>query len=115
VPELSVPGVLKCQTALLAVGGQLVAEPQEPASLMKNCTFGTPGRRARGGAGKREREERRPTGPIPVKVTGRVYNVDGVDEVEDESIEEFDDFATSLPKDDEATSSPNDDEADEEE
>ena len=77
--------------------------------------FGTPGRRARGGAGKREREERRPTGPIPVKVTGRVYNVDGVDEVEDESIEEFDDFATSLPKDDEATSSPNDDEADEEE
>ena len=64
--------------------------------------FGPPARRARGGAaGKREREERRPTGPIPVKVTGRVYNVDGVDEVEDESIEEFDDFATSLPKDDE--------------
>jgi cold-inducible RNA-binding protein len=62
--------------------------------------FGPPARRARGGT-KREREERRPTGPIPVKVTGRVYDVDGIDDVEDEPIEEFDDFATSLPKDDE--------------
>jgi len=59
--------------------------------------FGTPSRRARGGAGgKREREERRPSGPIPVKFTGRVYDVDGVDEA-DEPLTDFDDFATSLP------------------
>jgi len=82
--------------------------------------FGPPARRGRGGS-KREREERRPTGPIPVKVTGRVYDVDGIDDVEDEPIEEFDDFATSLPKEGEeieepedlATSLSNDDEEDE--
>jgi len=74
--------------------------------------FDGPSRRARGGVGsKREREERRPTGPIPVKVTGRVYDVDAVDPVEEEPVEEFDNFATSLPKDDEATSVPKDDEA----
>ena len=59
--------------------------------------FDAPSRRARGGAGgKREREERRPSGPIPVKFTGRVYDVDGIDEVE-EPLGDFDDFATSLP------------------
>jgi len=81
--------------------------------------FGPPARRTRGGT-KREREERRPTGPIPVKVTGRVYDVNGVDEVEEEPIEEFDDFATSLPKegepieesDDLVTNLPDDDEDD---
>ena len=62
--------------------------------------FGPPARRRPGAAGgKREREERRPTGPIPVKVTGRVYDVDGIDDAEEEPIEAFDDFATSLPKD----------------
>lgn len=61
--------------------------------------FDAPSRRARGGAGaKREREERRPSGPIPVKFTGRVYDVDGVDEAEEPpTLTDFDDFATSLP------------------
>ena len=62
--------------------------------------FGAPARRTRGGPARREREERRPSGPIPVKFTGRVYDVDEGDEVEDEPIE-FDNFATSLPNDDE--------------
>jgi cold-inducible RNA-binding protein len=59
--------------------------------------FGPASRRARGGA-KREREERRPSGPIPVKFTGRVYDVDAVEDTE-EPIEDFDNFATSLPDD----------------
>jgi len=61
--------------------------------------FGGPSRRTRGGGGsKRDRDERRPSGPIPVKVTGRVYDVDAVDET-DEPLEDFDNFATSLPDD----------------
>jgi hypothetical protein len=36
-----------------------------------------------------------------VKLTGRVYDVADPDESDDEPLEDFDNFATSLPKDDE--------------
>lgn len=73
-----------------------------PAEQAPGRGFGAPTRRARGGsAGRRDRDERKPAGPIPVKLTGRVYDVADPDESDDEPLEDFDNFATSLPKDDE--------------
>ena len=62
--------------------------------------FGPPARRQRsGGAPRRDREESKPRGPIPVRYTGRVFDVDDTDDAGDtvEDLGDFDNFATSRP------------------
>ena len=60
--------------------------------------FGPPARRTRaGGAQRKDREENKPRGPIPVRYTGRVFDVDDVDDQPSEDLGDFDNFATSRP------------------
>lgn len=62
--------------------------------------FGPPARRTRAaGAARKEREENKPRGPIPVRYTGRVFDVDDVGEDAGEDAGDFDNFATSRPED----------------
>lgn len=64
--------------------------------------FGPPARRARpGGSARKDREENKPRGPIPVRYTGRVFDVDDAGDTGDtvEDLGDFDNFATSRPND----------------
>lgn len=70
-----------------------------PGAVPAGRNFGPPARRQRaGGAARKDREENKPRGPIPVRYTGRVFDVgDGEDTGED--LGDFDNFATSRPQD----------------
>jgi len=61
--------------------------------------IGPPARRTRvGGSPRKDREENKPRGPIPVRYTGRVFDVDDAGDAGDtvtEAPEDFDNFATS--------------------
>ena len=52
------------------------------------------------------RDAERPRGPIPLKSTGRSYNLDD-DTSPDVDLADMDDFATSKPNETEDTSKPN--------
>lgn len=71
-------------------------EPSVPGPGSRDRTFGPPARK-RSGPARRDRDESRPRGPIPVRYTGRVFDVEAVDDEEDVSLADFDDFATSRP------------------
>lgn len=64
-----------------------------PGPASRDRTFGPPARK-RSGPARRDRDESRPRGPIPVRYTGRVYDVEAIDDEGDEPLD-FDNFATS--------------------
>jgi RNA recognition motif-containing protein len=66
-----------------------------PQPAPRERSFGPPARK-RSGPARRDRDEGRPRGPIPVRYTGRVYDVEAIDDEGDEPID-FDNFATSRP------------------
>ena len=83
-------------------GGPRPFDPNAPAPPRAR-NFGPDAKPQRGpGSKAKKKENERPRGPIPMKVTGRSFTLDDADAVE-EPIPEMDDFATSRPKDEEET------------
>jgi RNA recognition motif-containing protein len=79
-------------------GGPRPFDPAPPpASRSRN--FGPDAKPQRGNAKSKKKENERPRGPIPLKVTGRSFNLE--DDSPDEALPDMDDFATSKPKEDE--------------
>lgn len=67
-----------------------------PGAPARNRNFGPDAKPQRGNAAKgKKRENERPRGPIPLKNTGRSFNLD--DEGPDEVLPDIDDVATSQP------------------
>jgi len=65
----------------------------------RSRNFGPDAKPQRGPNAKaKKRENERPRGPIPMKTTGRSFNLD--DDSPDEALPDIDDFATSKPSDD---------------
>jgi RNA recognition motif-containing protein len=76
-------------------GGPRPFEPAAPAP-QRNRNFGPDAKPQRGGSAKaKKRESERPRGPIPLKSTGRSFNLD--DDGPDEALPDIDDIATSRP------------------
>jgi cold-inducible RNA-binding protein len=74
------------------------SDPMAP-SPARSRNFGPDAKPQRGPNAKaKKRENERPRGPIPTKITGRSFNLD--DDSPDESLPDIDDFATSKPADD---------------
>lgn len=74
-------------------------EPSAPAPS-RSRNFGPDAKPQRGGNAKaKKKENERPRGPIPLKATGRAFNLE--DDSPDEALPDIDDFATSKPKEDE--------------
>ena len=72
--------------------------PAAPASRARN--FGPDAKPSRGGAAKSKKKDAdKPRGPIPLKNTGRSFNLDD-DSPDDASLADIDDFATSKKEDD---------------
>ncbi len=83
-------------------GGPGARSGDGPGGAASGRGFGPPARRTRAGAaGRKDREENKPRGPIPVRYTGRVFNVDDAGDTADtvEDLGDFDNFATSRPED----------------
>jgi RNA recognition motif-containing protein len=71
-------------------------DPTGAPAAPRNRNFGPDAKPQRGGAAKgKKRENERPRGPIPLKNTGRSFNLD--DEGPDEVLPDIDDIATSKP------------------
>ena len=70
--------------------------PPGPGGRDRSANFGPPAppRRLRGKKG--QQQEHKPRGPIKEKTGGRIYDVD---DLEDDSVVEFDDVASSQPAD----------------
>ncbi len=68
-----------------------------PGAPARNRNFGPDAKPQRGNKSKKK-DEQRPRGPIPVKTDSRSYSLD--DDSPDETLPDFDDFATSKPHDD---------------
>ena len=78
-------------------GGPRPADPMAP-SPGRQRNFGPDAKPQRGPNAKaKKRENERPRGPIPLKNTGRSFNLD--DDSPDEALPDIDDFATSKPVD----------------
>jgi len=74
------------------------ASPQPP----RNRNFGPDAKPQRGTNAKaKKKEAERPRGPIPMKVTGRSFTLDDVDDLGGADEVEIDDIATSKPASDE--------------
>ena len=71
------------------------AAPAPPPSRSKN--FGPDAKPSRGNQKAKKKDENRPRGPIPVKTDRRSYSLE--DDSPDEVLTDFDDFATSKPRD----------------
>jgi RNA recognition motif-containing protein len=69
------------------------AVPGEP----RRREFGPDAPRRGKGKTTKGRREDKPTGPIPIRTHGRIYDVDAVEDETTEEIVEFDDFAKSDP------------------
>lgn len=79
-------------------GGPRPFDPNAPAPP-RSRNFGPDAKPQRGGNAKaKKKENERPRGPIPMKVTGRSFNLE--DDSPDEAVPDMDDFATSQPKTD---------------
>lgn len=66
----------------------------------RSRNFGPDAKPQRGGNAKaKKKENERPRGPIPLKATGRAFNLE--DDSPEEVMPDVDDFATSKPKEDE--------------
>jgi RNA recognition motif-containing protein len=75
-------------------------DPAAPAPP-RNRNFGPDAKPQRGkNAAAKKKEAERPRGPIPMKVTGRSFTLDDVDDVGEE-VPDIDDVATSKPHEDE--------------
>ena len=82
-------------------GGPRPGGPPEggsPAAAQRARNFGPDAKPQRGNAKAKKRNDERPRGPIPLKSTGRSFNLD--DDSPDEALPDIDDFATSQPHDD---------------
>jgi cold-inducible RNA-binding protein len=76
-------------------------DPAAPAPP-RNRNFGPDAKPQRGPNAKaKKKENERPRGPIPMKVTGRSFTLEDVDDVGGEEIPDIDDIATSKPAKDE--------------
>jgi cold-inducible RNA-binding protein len=72
-------------------------DPAGPAPP-RNRNFGPDAKPQRGQNAKaKKKEAERPRGPIPMKVTGRSFTLDDVDDVGGEEAPDIDDIATSKP------------------
>jgi RNA recognition motif-containing protein len=80
-------------------------DPASPAPP-RNRNFGPDAKPQRGPNAKaKKKESERPRGPIPMKVTGRSFTLEDVDDVGGDEMPDIDDIATSKPaKDDEEES-----------
>jgi cold-inducible RNA-binding protein len=84
-------------------GGAQRFDPAAPAPP-RNRNFGPDAKPQRGGSAKaKKKESERPRGPIPMKVTGRSFTLDDVDDVGAEELPDIDDIATSKPHKEEDT------------
>jgi RNA recognition motif-containing protein len=72
-------------------------EPGAAPPAPRTRNFGPDARPQRGSQKLKKKEEQKPRGPIPVKSGSRSYSLD--DDSPDESLPDFDDFATSKPHD----------------
>jgi cold-inducible RNA-binding protein len=71
-----------------------------PGALPRSRNFGPDAKPQRGGNPKaKKKDDQRPRGPIPVKTDSRSYSLD--DDSPEVVLPDFDDFATSKPKDEE--------------
>ena len=78
-----------------AFGGPRPFDPAAP-SPPRSRNFGPDAKPQRGGSAKaKKKESERPRGPIPLKSTGRSFNLE--DDSPDEALPDIDDFATSRP------------------
>jgi cold-inducible RNA-binding protein len=76
-------------------------DPASPAPP-RNRNFGPDAKPQRGkSAAAKKKEAERPRGPIPMKVTGRSFTLDDVDDAGAEEVPDIDDVATSKPQDEE--------------
>jgi RNA recognition motif-containing protein len=76
-------------------------DPAAPAPP-RNRNFGPDAKPQRGPNAKaKKKESERPRGPIPMKVTGRSFTLDDVDDVGADDMPDIDDIATSKPAKDE--------------
>ena len=76
-------------------GGPRPFDPAAPAPA-RSRNFGPDAKPQRGGSAKaKKKESERPRGPIPLKSTGRSFNLE--DDSPDEALPDIDDFATSRP------------------
>jgi RNA recognition motif-containing protein len=85
-------------------GGGFGAPRFDPAapSPPRNRNFGPDAKPQRGPNAKaKKKEAERPRGPIPMKVTGRSFTLEDVDDVGGEEMPDIDDIATSKPAKDE--------------
>jgi RNA recognition motif-containing protein len=72
-------------------------DPSAPAPP-RNRNFGPDAKPQRGTNAKaKKKEAERPRGPIPMKVTGRSFTLDDVDDAGSEEVPDIDDIATSKP------------------
>jgi RNA recognition motif-containing protein len=90
-------------------GGPRPFDPAAPTPP-RSRNFGPDAKPQRGGSAKaKKKENERPRGPIPLKSTGRSFNLE--DDSPDEALPDIDDFATSRPDaDKEADKEKDDDE-----
>lgn len=72
-----------------------------PGAAARNRNFGPDAKPQRGNQKVKKKDDQRPRGPIPVKTDSRSYSLE--DDSPDVSLPDFDDFATSKPKDEEDT------------
>ena len=80
-------------------GGPRPFDPNAPAPP-RSRNFGPDAKPQRGPNAKaKKKEAERPRGPIPMKVTGRSFNLE--DDSPDEALPDMDNFATSKPQTDE--------------
>jgi RNA recognition motif-containing protein len=81
------------------------ARPFDPAAAPggapRSRNFGPDAKPQRGGQKGKKKEDQKPRGPIPVKSGSRSYSLD--DDSPEETLTDFDDFATSKPEDDKET------------
>ena len=78
-------------------GGPRPADAGAPTA-QRSRNFGPDARPQRGGTSKgKKKDNERPRGPIPLKVTGRSFTLE--DDSPDETMPDIDDFATSKPAD----------------
>lgn len=81
-------------------GGPRPFDPAAP-SPPRSRNFGPDAKPQRGNQKAKKKESERPRGPIPMKVTGRSFTLEGGDDDVslDEPLTDIDDFATSLKED----------------
>jgi cold-inducible RNA-binding protein len=75
-------------------------DPNAVPAAPRSRNFGPDAKPQRGNPKAKKRDEQRPKGPIPVKSGNRSYTLE--DDSPEESLTDFDDFATSRPADERA-------------